>query len=352
MQSEDPISEPGLARASGEDPFADFWGPDLRAWTWRDVLSGLAARGPRRSRAGALATALAALVVASPHAAGAAALPREPEDMDTLRARVDTLTEDYQGELRDMEAVMEEAERAQERAETSREEVEEVRSEVRALAVATYTGSGIDPAMSLFVDAEPDDVIDRALIIDYLANTNQDLLDLLGQTLERDEAAQENAEERLAEVEEDLDELEEQRLEVQRLIADHPYQPMEPPDSITPRTRQMRDEVKRLFGDGANVGGVGCYRPYGGYVVGEHPKGRACDFMLHPNGQWPSEEQVQRGWAIAEWARENAEDFGIMYVIYRQQIWDIRRGDTSWRPMADRGNLTENHYDHVHISMF
>jgi len=48
---------------------------------------------------------------------------------------------------------------------------------------------------------------------------------------------------------------------------------------------------------------------------------------------------------------EHAEDLGIMYVIWRQEIWDIRRND-GWRRMADRGSITENHYDHVHISMF
>lgn len=100
------------------------------------------------------------------------------------------------------------------------------------------------------------------------------------------------------------------------------------------------------------MGGYGCYRAVGGWVVGEHPKGRACDFMVDANGSMPSQEQVDRGWAISEWARDNADDLGIMYVIYRQQIWDVRRGDTDWRPMADRGSITENHFDHVHISMF
>ncbi|WP_116245073.1 hypothetical protein [Nocardiopsis sp. FIRDI 009] len=361
MQPDDPIRGDGACRASGDDPFADFWAPDPRVWTWHDVLADLLPRTagpgrvsrPARAAAGTLSVVLAALLVAVPQGAGAATVaPREPEDMDSLRARAEALTEEFQGELRDMEAVMEEAEDAEERAESSREDVEAARAEVRSLAVATYTANGIDPSMSLFVDSDPDEIIDRAVLIDYLSSTHDDLIDQLEQALERDEAAQATAQERLEQVEEDLDELEDRRREVQRMIADHPYQPMEPPDNITPRTRQMRDEIIARFGRGTEVGGVGCYRPNGGWVVGEHPKGRACDFMVNGNGQMPSPEQVQRGYDIAEWAKENAEDFGIMYIIYRQQIWDIRRGNEGWRPMADRGSVTENHFDHVHISMF
>ena len=355
MQSDglDRVADTKVRRPHGADPYADFWAPDPPCRPWKGALSRALRHLPRtgRLRAGALAVATSALLVGTPQAP-ATALPMEPEDMESLRERADSLSEEYEGELRDMEGVMEEAERAQTRAEGTREDVEEAEEQVRSLALATYTSGGVDPAMSLFVETDPEEVIDRAVIIDYLSSTNQDKIDQLEQALDRDEVTQENAEERLAEVETDLDELEDRRRDVQRLIADHPNQPMEPPDNITPRTRQMRDLVIEEFGRGDEVGGVGCYREVGGWVVGEHPKGRACDFMLNDDGQTPSEEQIRRGWDISEWARENADDLGIMYVIYRQQIWDVRRGDTDWRDMADRGSITENHFDHVHISMF
>ncbi|WP_159941302.1 MULTISPECIES: hypothetical protein [unclassified Nocardiopsis] len=341
---------------SSADDFADFWAPDPAGPAWTERAGALAAAlsaapRPGRGRAGALALTVLAAFLAWPGAPAAAA-PAEPEDMNSLKERASALSEEYQGELRDMEGVIAEAERAQKRADGTREEVEEALEQVRALAVATYTSGGVDPSMALFVEADPDEVIDRAVVIDYLSTSNQDKIDQLDQALSRDETAQETAEEQLAQAEEDLRELEERRTEVQRLIADYPEQPMGGPLNITPRTEQMRALVIEKFGEGRDVGGVGCYRAVGGWVVGEHPKGRACDFMLHPSGGMPSQEQIDRGWAIAEWARENADDLGIMYVIYRQQIWDVRRGDTGWRPMADRGNLTENHFDHVHISMF
>jgi hypothetical protein len=39
-----------------------------------------------------------------------------------------------------------------------------------------------------------------------------------------------------------------------------------------------------------------------------------------------------------------------MYVIWEQKIWDSRNPGAGWKPMADRGSITQNHYDHVHIS--
>ena len=338
------------------DEFADFWAPDPPAATWRETLADVASALPRRRRAGrarvaAVTLSLVAALVALPQAP-ALALPMDPESMDSLRERAETLGEEYNGELRDMEGVIQEAERATERAEETAEAAQASKEQVRTLAYASYTGNGIDPSMSLFVDADPDQVIDRAVVIDFLASSNQDKIAELEQALERDEKAQEAAQETLEEAEADLEALEDRREEVQELIADHPNQPMQGPLNITPRTEQMRELVIEEFGEGRDVGGVGCYRAVGGWVVGEHPKGRACDFMVDANGSMPSQAQVDRGWAIAEWARENADRLGIMYVIYRQQIWDVRRGDTGWRAMADRGSITENHFDHVHISMF
>jgi hypothetical protein len=37
-------------------------------------------------------------------------------------------------------------------------------------------------------------------------------------------------------------------------------------------------------------------------------------------------------------------------VIWRQRIYDMR-GSGGWRQMEDRGSVTQNHYDHVHVSV-
>jgi len=73
---------------------------------------------------------------------------------------------------------------------------------------------------------------------------------------------------------------------------------------------------------------------------GDHGQGLAVDFMV-PVGS-------ELGDAIANFAIANMGSYGISYVIWEQQIY----GDWSysWVPMEDRGSITENHYDHVHVS--
>jgi hypothetical protein len=39
-------------------------------------------------------------------------------------------------------------------------------------------------------------------------------------------------------------------------------------------------------------------------------------------------------------------------VIYAQKIWSVKRGGEGWRGMSDRGSVTANHYDHVHVSTY
>jgi hypothetical protein len=73
--------------------------------------------------------------------------------------------------------------------------------------------------------------------------------------------------------------------------------------------------------------------------------------VLVDAGVLPSASNVQLGYDIASWAQANAPRLGIMYIIYRQKIWDIRMS-SGWVPMEDRGSITANHFDHVHISVF
>ena len=58
------------------------------------------------------------------------------------------------------------------------------------------------------------------------------------------------------------------------------------------------------------------------------------------------------GWAIADFLRANYGSFGIEYIIYSQKIWSVERGGEGWRGMSDRGSVTANHYDHVHVTVY
>lgn len=58
------------------------------------------------------------------------------------------------------------------------------------------------------------------------------------------------------------------------------------------------------------------------------------------------------GQQIADWARANASELGIIEVIYEQKIWTTQRAGEGWRGMRpDRGSVSANHYDHVHVSV-
>lgn len=49
--------------------------------------------------------------------------------------------------------------------------------------------------------------------------------------------------------------------------------------------------------------------------------------------------------------QDNAAQLGVDYIIWYQRVWSVERADEGWRPMADRGSPTENHYDHVHLNI-
>ena len=75
---------------------------------------------------------------------------------------------------------------------------------------------------------------------------------------------------------------------------------------------------------------------------GEHAQGIAVDIMVSGS----------RGWEVAEFIRSNYSALGVSYLIYSQQIWSVQRGGEGWRYMADRGSVTANHYDHVHVTTY
>lgn len=75
---------------------------------------------------------------------------------------------------------------------------------------------------------------------------------------------------------------------------------------------------------------------------GEHGQGRAIDIMV----------SGATGWEIANFLRANYAALGIEYIIYSQQMWSVERSGEGWRGMSDRGSVTANHYDHVHVTVY
>ncbi|GLZ06841.1 hypothetical protein Acsp03_43070 [Actinomadura sp. NBRC 104412] len=112
-------------------------------------------------------------------------------------------------------------------------------------------------------------------------------------------------------------------------------------------TRTMRDLVMEIDTRFGPFPTIGCFRS--GTDAQDHAHGKACDFMESVGGRMPSASAMRHGDQVAQYAISNARRLGVSYVIWKQHIWNVRGG--GWRPMADRGSLTQNHYDHVHISV-
>jgi glucan-binding YG repeat protein len=84
----------------------------------------------------------------------------------------------------------------------------------------------------------------------------------------------------------------------------------------------------------------------GGYRAGDwgdHGAGNAVDVMTR---------SFAEGDAVAAFAQSHSREFGVKYIIWKQRIWFPGNSADTWRWMADRGSITENHYDHVHISVY
>ncbi|HEU8630054.1 TPA: LysM peptidoglycan-binding domain-containing protein [Streptococcus pneumoniae] len=109
---------------------------------------------------------------------------------------------------------------------------------------------------------------------------------------------------------------------------------------LQPQTAAFKEEIANLFGITSFSG----YRPGDS---GDHGKGLAIDFMVP--------ERSELGDKIAEYAIQNMASRGISYIIWKQRFYapfDSKYGPANtWNPIPDRGSVTENHYDHVHVSM-
>ncbi|MSU86425.1 LysM peptidoglycan-binding domain-containing protein [Streptococcus dysgalactiae] len=117
----------------------------------------------------------------------------------------------------------------------------------------------------------------------------------------------------------------------------HAYNPMNA--GLQPKTAAFKEEVASAYGITSFSG----YRPGD---PGDHGKGLAIDFMV------PVSSTL--GDQVAQHAINNMASRDISYVIWKQQFYapfnSIYGPANTWNPMPDRGSVTENHYDHVHVS--
>lgn len=85
-------------------------------------------------------------------------------------------------------------------------------------------------------------------------------------------------------------------------------------------------DISTIYGVGARAG------------VSDHPLGLATDFMVY--------KDRAKGDQVADYCKQHWGALSIKYIIWYQRIDE----GTGFKPMEDRGGVTANHKDHVHVS--
>lgn len=106
------------------------------------------------------------------------------------------------------------------------------------------------------------------------------------------------------------------------------------PAGVSPNIRAIHEAVCANFPEITTYGTL--------RSDGEHAQGIAMDIMVSGD----------RGWEVAEFIRRYSSQLGVSYVIHSRRIWSVQRAAEGWRAMADRGSVTANHYDHVHVTTY
>ena len=112
-------------------------------------------------------------------------------------------------------------------------------------------------------------------------------------------------------------------------------------EGLRPQTIKFKEQVINELG----LTDIGGYRPGD---PEDHGKGLAIDVMV------PESSAI--GDQVAQYAIDHMQENGISYIIWKQHFYapvnNIYGPANTWNEMPDRGSVTENHYDHVHVSFY
>ena len=132
-------------------------------------------------------------------------------------------------------------------------------------------------------------------------------------------------------------------------VTEAPATTEEPATTQTPvnvNTTGLQPQAAAYMTEIANLYGITSFSTYRAGDSGDHGKGLAVDFMVP--------ESSALGDQIAEYTAANMASRGVSYIIWKQRFYapfnSIYGPAYTWNLMPDRGSITENHYDHVHVS--
>jgi hypothetical protein len=124
-----------------------------------------------------------------------------------------------------------------------------------------------------------------------------------------------------------------------------------PQSTCTPKAKPGTTAVLKLLIKAWGGSSSGISRGCGVGTTSEHKEGRALDWRMSIKS---ASQRKRVGQAVAWLTANNGEvayRLGVMYVIWNQHIWSLYYPELGWRKMANRGSVTANHKNHVHISL-
>ena len=114
-------------------------------------------------------------------------------------------------------------------------------------------------------------------------------------------------------------------------------------NGLTPHTKKMKVALAKKFG----IKSFSLFRAGDDDGTGHgHNSGMAVDFMVPVNSA--------QGDQLAEYLTKHMDELGVYYIIWKQRFYmpqfNIYGPANTWNLMPNRGGVTANHYDHVHVS--
>ena len=310
-------------------------------------------RGGRRTATAlvAIATALPLLGTATPAAiaAPAASVPMDPGDsakFAKLNHQIEKLDKAYGGDLAKLKDAQYAAEKALSKSNALQKDLVEARDLVAQLAATQYMTGGEDPTVAFLADADPNEMLSNATLVSHLAQNKAARVEQIQKLVNDQLEARKKAQAKMTELKNEIKDLKSRKAQIQQLIKKYkPESPSIGMGGVTPRMLKVKNTLDLETGPFPTIG---CVRLTGDPQ--DHGTGHACDFMVTTGGVMASGSAKALGDRTAEYAISHASALGIKYVIWRQRIYDMR--SPGWRMMENRGGVTANHYDHVHVSVF
>jgi peptidoglycan DL-endopeptidase CwlO len=246
------------------------------------------------------------------------------------------------------------------------------------LVQMAYRNNGLATAAAILASASPDDFVDRAATANQFALRNDKKLREFNRLNRELADTKKQVDAEVAVQEQQLAAMEKKKKDAEKAIAavggqnsggfvsaTSPQAQRAPRNSdgswprescnvddpttggcLTPRTLHAYNQTKAA----GFTRFVSCYRS--AEDGGEHPRGRACDWAADTGGFGGVASGASRTYGnnLAAYYVRNADNLGVLYVIWFRQIWQTATGN--WKTYNGQcGNPACDHTNHVHLSV-